>query len=142
MQKKSSIPSTVSRVLKYIPELQKEVEGLIQKREELLLRNNSRQRGTDLQVKQENNCDKMKIISTSRAISLSSFSSSQLNDKEVALQISSYNLDKNPLSEMLHNLEEDGFLVLNSSSFESFGGRIFHCLHLNKVSSSSFFLSL
>ena len=128
MQKKLSIPGTVSRVLKYIPELQKQVEKLVQKREELLSKiNNSSQQGT-LQVKQEINCHQMK--STSQAISLSSFSASQLNDKEIALQISSYNLDKNPLSEILHNLEEDGFLLLNASSFESFGGRIFHNLHL------------
>ena len=33
-----SIPATISRVLKYIPELQQQVEGLTKKKEEILLR--------------------------------------------------------------------------------------------------------
>ncbi|EXC19631.1 Transcription factor ORG2 [Morus notabilis] len=121
--KKLSIPATVSRVVKYIPELQQEVEGLIRKREELLSITNSRQ----LQVGQE---IKNQIKSISRT-SLSSVSASQLNNKDVAVQISTLKADKNyTLSEILHNLEEDGLSVLNISSFESSCGRVFHNLHL------------
>lgn len=38
LQKKLSIPTTISRVLKYIPELQHQVERLTKKKEEILLR--------------------------------------------------------------------------------------------------------
>uniref|UniRef100_A0A803QPJ0 BHLH domain-containing protein n=1 Tax=Cannabis sativa TaxID=3483 RepID=A0A803QPJ0_CANSA len=43
--KKMSIPATVSRVLKYVPLLQEEVEGLVRKRDELLSRIQSKQQG-------------------------------------------------------------------------------------------------
>ncbi|GMN22576.1 hypothetical protein TIFTF001_049002 [Ficus carica] len=119
------IPATVSRILKYIPELQQLVEELVRKRDEILLTANSRQQG-NLQVHQEIN----KQTKTASRASLSSVSASQLNNKEVVVQISTLKLDKNPLSEMLHNLEKDGLSVLNASSFESFGGRIFHNLHI------------
>ncbi|EXC19630.1 Transcription factor ORG2 [Morus notabilis] len=125
LNKKMSIPGTVSRVLKYIPELQQEVEGLIQKREALLSMTKSKQQ-ENLQVHQEIN---YQTKSTTRT-PLSSVSASQLNNKEVLLQISAFKLNKDPLSEILHNLEEDGLSVLNASSFESFDGRIFYNLHL------------
>ncbi|GMN70219.1 hypothetical protein TIFTF001_039264 [Ficus carica] len=131
--KKLSIPTTVSRVLKYIPELQQQVEELVRKREELLSMTNSKQRG-NLQV-----CPRIhnQTKNISR-VSLSFVSASRLNDKEVAVQLSTYKIDKNLLSEILHNLEEDGLAVLNASSFESFGGRVFHSIHLQVDGSSSF----
>ena len=112
-------------MLKYIPELQQQVEALVRKREELLSRINSTQQGSN-QVLQE-----MNQIKTKARTSLSSVSTSQLNDKEVAVQLSTYKVHKILLSEMLHSLEEEhGLSLLNASSFESFGGRLFHNLHL------------
>lgn len=119
MQKKLSIPAIVSRVLKYVPDLQKQVEGLVRKKEELL----SRQSDYDDQEKQVKS-------NTAARTSSSSVSASQLNDREVAIQISTYKLDKNSISEILNYLEEDGLSILNASSFESFEGRVFHSLHL------------
>ncbi|KAL5546583.1 hypothetical protein UlMin_006270 [Ulmus minor] len=127
--KKLSIPATVSRVLKYIPDLQQQVEGMIRKKEELSSKINSIQQGN--LVHQENQ------IKNKARISLSSVSASQLNDKEVAIQISTYKQVKNLLSEILYNLEEDGLLLLNASSLESFEERIFHTLHLQVEGSYS-----
>ncbi|KAM1109795.1 hypothetical protein EV2_009480 [Malus domestica] len=118
--KKLSIPNTISHALKYIPELQKQVEGLNRKREELLSRA-SKQEGVMHVVK------KVKI--TARR-SLSAGSTYRLNDTEVAIQISTFKSDNNLLSEILLHLEEEGLQVQNASSFESFGGRIFYNLHL------------
>jgi hypothetical protein len=117
LQKTLSIPATVSGVVKYIPELQQQVEGLIQKKEELLSRI-SRQ---EAQTHQENS-RQLPARSSSSAVS-----ASWLNDREVMIQISTYT---SPLSEILLTLEEDGFLLLNASSFESFGEKVFYNLHL------------
>ncbi|GMY31650.1 transcription factor ORG2-like [Fagus crenata] len=121
---KLSIPATVTHMVKYIPELQQQVEVLIQKKEELISRI-SRQ---DEQIDQAN---ERQIAGRS---SLSAVSVSWLNDREVMIQISTFKVHMNPLAEILPNLEKDGFLVLNASSFESYGGRVFHNLHLQVLS--------
>ncbi|KAJ9695396.1 hypothetical protein PVL29_010726 [Vitis rotundifolia] len=118
--KKLSIPSTVSRVLKYIPELQQQVERLIQKKEELLSKI-SRQ-GDIIHLEKQRK--------GTLASSLSAVSASRLSDREIVVQISTFKVHESPLSEVLLNLEEDGLLVINASSFESFGGRVFYNLHL------------
>lgn len=119
LQKKMSIPVTISRVLKYIPELQKQVEGLIKQKEELLSRI-SRQ---EYKVNKESqkkipNYNSSFVVSTSR-----------LNDTELAIHISSYEAHKIPLSEILLCLEDNGLFLLNSSSSKTFGGRLFYNLH-------------
>lgn len=112
-------------MVKYIPELQEQVMGLIQKKEELLSRNNISNHD------QEMNKQPIKSVSWS---SLSSVSASRLDDRELVIQISTYNTaHKNALSEILVNLEEDGFVLINASSFESFEGRLFYNLHLHQV---------
>jgi len=120
-QKKLSIPYTVSRVLVYIPKLQQQVERLIQRKEELL---SKLSRQADDLTHQENQ-RKGTMYS-----SLSSVSASRLSDREVVIHISTNKLHRSSLSEILVNLEEAGLLLLNSSSFESFGGRVFYNLHL------------
>ncbi|KAL4619315.1 hypothetical protein ACB092_06G070100 [Castanea dentata] len=117
---KLSVPTTISRMLKYIPKLEQEVEVLMQKKEELISRI-SRQ---GEQIHQENH---RQIVGRS---SLSVVSANWLNETEVMIQISTYKVHKSPLANILLNLEKDGFLVLNVSSFECFGGRVFHNLHL------------
>lgn len=122
LQKKLSIPATISQVLKYIPELQKQVEGLKKKKKGILL-SLSQQR--DVVISKESQRKKPCynsgfVISTNR-----------LSDSEVSIQISSYivNHEKIPLSEILFCLENDGFVLLNISSSETYGGRAFHNLH-------------
>lgn len=117
---KLSVPATVSRALKYLPELQQQVERLVQRKEELLSKL-SKQGGIIHQENQRNDT----VYS-----SLSSVSASQLSDREVVVHISTYKNHKSPLSEILLTLEEDGLVLKNSSSFESFGDRVFYNLHL------------
>jgi hypothetical protein len=120
LQKKMSIPVTISRVLKYIPELQKQVEGLIKKKEEFLSRI-SRQ---EYAVNKESSERKIPIYNSSFVVS-----TSRLNDSELAIHISSYEANKIPLSEILMCLEDNGLFLLNSSSSKTFGGRLFYNLH-------------
>ncbi|KAL6213782.1 hypothetical protein ACLB2K_013222 [Fragaria x ananassa] len=122
--KRLSIPATVSRVLKYIPELQQQVEGLIQKRDELLSKM-SKQENVILQEEKQ-------LQSTARrsGSSLSAVSTSRLSDTEVAIQISTVKSTHNIISRILQSLEEDGLEILNASTFESSGGRVFYNLHL------------
>lgn len=124
IQKRLSIPATVSRVLKYIPELQQQVEGLIQKRDELLSKM-SKQENVILQEEKQ-------LQSTARrsGSSLSAVSTSRLSDTEVAIQISTVKSTHNIISRILQSLEEDGLEILNASTFESSGGRVFYNLQL------------
>ncbi|KAI4348606.1 hypothetical protein L6164_009313 [Bauhinia variegata] len=126
--KKLSIPSTITRVLKYISELQQAVEGLVKKKEELL-RRISRQGDQN-----EESQRKIALYNTSFAVS-----TTRLNDCEAVIQISSNKAHKTPLSEVLLCLEKDGSLLLNASSFETFAaaaGRVFYNLHFQLVQKS------
>ncbi|KAK2981105.1 hypothetical protein RJ640_021159 [Escallonia rubra] len=118
--KRLSIPATVSRVLKYIPELRKEVDELVQKKEELISRIS-----TQPELVQP---EKQRTRATEG--SLYAVSAIPLGDGEFAVQISTIKANKAMSSMAIEIVEEDGLLLLNSSSFESFGGRIFYHLHL------------
>nr|WIE96128.1 basic helix-loop-helix transcription factor [Loropetalum chinense var. rubrum] len=120
--KKLSIPATVSRVLKFIPEQQQHVERLIQKKEELLSKISKQ--GDQVHPQKQR---KLAKIGSSN---LSAVSASRLGDREVMIQISTFKVHKNPLSEILLSLEEDGLHLINASTFESYGGRVFYNLHL------------
>ncbi|CAJ2673511.1 unnamed protein product [Trifolium pratense] len=120
--KKLSIPATITRVLKYIPELQKQVEGLIKRKEEILMRFSPQV--DEVMISKESQRKKQSynsgfVVSTSR-----------LNDSEITIQISCYTVNKIPLSEILLCLENDGYFLLNVSSSQTFGGRDFYNLHL------------
>nr|XP_011469475.1 PREDICTED: transcription factor ORG2-like [Fragaria vesca subsp. vesca] len=123
--KRLSIPATVSRVLKYIPELQQQVEGLIQKRDELLSKN-FKQENVTLQEEEQ---AKGTAARRSRS-SVSAVITTRLSDTEVSIQISTITSSHNFISRILQTLEEDGLELLNASSFESSGGRVFYNLHL------------
>ncbi|KAB2065767.1 hypothetical protein ES319_A09G113100v1 [Gossypium barbadense] len=119
--KKVSIPATVSEAVKYIPELQEQVERLVHKKEELLLR--IFQQG-GIKRCRDGRC------SSSATVSINRLSS----DSEVVIQITlrKDRVQKIQLSEFLHILEEQqGLILLNATSFESFGaGMIFYNIHL------------
>ncbi|CAK8543128.1 unnamed protein product [Lathyrus sativus] len=118
--KKMSIPVTISRVLKYIPELQKQVEGLTKKKEDLLSRISQQQYAVNKESQRKiiPNYNSSFVVSTSR-----------LNDSELVVHISSYDAYKIPLSEILMCLENNGLVLLNSSCSKTFGGRLFYNLH-------------
>lgn len=120
LQKKLSNPATISRVLKYIPELQKQVEGLLTRKEAILLKLSPQVDEVKSKESERKKHSKNSgfVVSTSR-----------LNDSEAAIQISSYSIHKIPLSEILMCLENDGLLLLNISSSQTFGGKVFYNFH-------------
>ncbi|XP_042514383.1 transcription factor ORG2-like [Macadamia integrifolia] len=120
--KKLSIPATISRILKYIPDLRKQVERLKQRKEEI---QSIISRQGDQPLNTEN--QSQGTVGTS----LPTVSASQIDDdKEVLIQICTYRDSRSPLSEALLYLEEEGLQVLNASGFASFGDTIFYNFHL------------
>ncbi|OMP07155.1 hypothetical protein COLO4_07589 [Corchorus olitorius] len=122
--KKLSFPATVSQALKYIPELQKEVERLVDKKEKVLERVSKQGASLKLEEKQRKNRNGRSL---GAAVSIKG-----LTESEVAIYISIPKSHKNQqLSEILQYLEQDGmFFLLNATSFESFGGMVFFNIHL------------
>uniref|UniRef100_A0A0D2ZRR2 Strictosidine synthase conserved region domain-containing protein n=1 Tax=Brassica oleracea var. oleracea TaxID=109376 RepID=A0A0D2ZRR2_BRAOL len=118
--KKLSIPQTVSRSLKYIPELQEQVKKLIQKKEELLVRV-SGQRAIEHYVEPQ-----PKAV----ARYVSTISATKLGDNEVMVQISSSKNHNFSISNVLSGLEEDGFVLVDVSSSRYHGKWLFYSLHL------------
>lgn len=125
MQKKLSIPTTVSRVLKYIPELQKELESLEEKKEGLVKKKKI--------AKEETSCSLLLLEKQrkDRSSSSSVVSATRLSEKDIMIQISTTKNNKGWFGHVLSNLEQDGFVLQDSSSFESFEERIFYNLHLH-----------
>uniref|UniRef100_A0A7N1A6W3 BHLH domain-containing protein n=1 Tax=Kalanchoe fedtschenkoi TaxID=63787 RepID=A0A7N1A6W3_KALFE len=133
-----SIPTTVARILKYIPELQGEVERLERKkqamskkinkvRESVFSSSSSKLAGADQKVRET---DEAKASITRDNSNRSSILTSKVWDRELVIQISTLRVS---VSEILLSLEEDGFQLINASSSESFSGRVFLNLHLQKV---------
>ncbi|KAJ4978646.1 hypothetical protein NE237_009426 [Protea cynaroides] len=120
--KKLSIPNTVSCALKYIPELQKHVKKLTQRKEDIL--SSIYKRGDSKQGKSGGGG------SGSGRDSLPSVSTSQVDDREVVIQICASKAKNIPLSEILQDLEEMGLQVLNASVIISTGEKVFYNLHL------------
>ncbi|ESQ44379.1 hypothetical protein EUTSA_v10006191mg [Eutrema salsugineum] len=118
--KKLSIPQTVSRSLRYIPELQEQVKKLIQKKEELLVRV-SGQSDTEQYNKRQ-----PKAV----ARYVSTVSTTRLGDNEVMVQISSSKIHNFSISNVLSGLEEDGLVLVDVSSSRSHCERLFYTLHL------------
>ncbi|KAJ0245851.1 Transcription factor ORG3 [Hirschfeldia incana] len=118
--KKLSMSATVSRSLKYIPELQEQVNKLSQKKEELLVRL-SGQKDIEHYVKSQ-----PKAV----ASYVSTISTTRLGDNEVMVQILSSKIHYFSMSNVLIGLEEDGFVLVDVSSSRSQGERLFYTLHL------------
>ncbi|CAI9765629.1 unnamed protein product [Fraxinus pennsylvanica] len=120
---KLSIPSTVSRVLKYIPELQKEVERLLEKKENLVAKISKQENSIQYYRKQRRTAD--------HRSSVLAVSANRIGDRDVVIQLSKLKIENGSFSEALLQLEQEGILILNASSFESFDGRGFYNLHLH-----------
>ncbi|CAH8392144.1 unnamed protein product [Eruca vesicaria subsp. sativa] len=118
--KKLSIPQTVLRTVKYIPDLQEQVKKLTQMKEDLLVRASS-QRDMERYFKQQ-----------PQAVSsyVSTVFATKHGDNEVMVQISSSKIHKFSIYNVLSGLEEDGFVVVDVSSSSSRGERLFYTLHL------------
>jgi hypothetical protein len=113
LQKKLGIPTTVSRVLKYISELQKQADGLEKK--ELA----------------NANC-KSGALKMSKSIT-PVVSATCLDDIEIMVQISlPTNLAATtlPLSKCIKLMENEGVQLISSSTYSTFENRTFCSLHL------------
>lgn len=69
-----------------------------------------------------------KIKSTQN--SFSAVSATRISDGEIVIQISMPKAEKGSFSEAIFRLEEEGFVMVNASCFQSFEGRLFYNLHL------------
>nr|GME08718.1 transcription factor ORG2-like [Ipomoea batatas] len=114
-----SIPTTVSRVVKYIPELQKEVERLQKKKQELTSRVNSWQKFSASPPE----------FNKRRRVSY--LSATQVGERDIVIQICSKKGTKNLFADALSCLEQEGLLLLDSSTFQTSEDRVnFYTLHL------------
>ncbi|KAL7599556.1 transcription factor ORG2 [Lactuca sativa] len=135
-KKKVSIPGTVSRAVKYIPELKKEVETLIHKKEKILAYSSSEANLRQEHVATKNKSGKDATIETkSWVVSCVRI----LGVKEAVIQLISATDDMSKggdiglLSDVLEYLEQDenGFVLLNATSFRCSGdGMSLSTLHL------------
>ncbi|KAF3336845.1 transcription factor bHLH100-like protein [Carex littledalei] len=116
--KKMSIPVTVSRVLKYIPELQKQVEKMTKKKQQLLIKGSQwRKHNSTLK---DHSIDSLVVTATC------------LTDKEVMVNICilSKRANKTSLIKYLEILEGEGLKLINASTTSApLGERTFYNLH-------------
>ncbi|KAG2258266.1 hypothetical protein Bca4012_021604 [Brassica carinata] len=124
--KKPSIPQTISRSLQYIPELQKEVKKLIQKKEDLLARVSGQR---EIYIKPE-----PKVA----ASYFSTVFATKVKDNEVMVQISSSKIHNSSLYNVLSGLEQDGLVLVDVSSSSSRGERLFYTLNLQVDKADSY----
>ncbi|XP_042477769.1 transcription factor ORG2-like [Macadamia integrifolia] len=122
-----SIPATISRALKYIPELQNQVEKLKQRKQEILscVYKKGNRNGVDNQSKG--------VVRKS----IPSVSVSQVDEKQVMIQICASKNMRNPISDILLDLEEEGLELFNVSSTASSGEVQFYNLHLQAKENQS-----
>ncbi|KAF3340966.1 transcription factor bHLH100-like protein [Carex littledalei] len=116
--KKMGIPVTVSRVLKYIPELQKQVEKMTKKKQQLLVKGSQRQKHNS--TSKDHCIDSLVVTATC------------LTDKEVMVNICilSKRADRTSLIKYLEILEGEGLKLINASTTSApLGERTFYNLH-------------
>ncbi|KMT15169.1 hypothetical protein BVRB_3g062830 [Beta vulgaris subsp. vulgaris] len=123
-RKKLSIPATVGRVLEYIPKLQKEVDDLTHKKDVL----SSKLSALEGNIGEFIQDEKPKNSIIKEKISSCTISANKLGDKELVIQVSAF--EKVSISEVLLLLEKNGYVVIDISCFQSFGGTTFYNLHL------------
>ncbi|XP_010423622.1 PREDICTED: transcription factor bHLH101-like [Camelina sativa] len=122
-KRKLSIPMTVARVVKYIPEQKHELQRLSRRKEELLKR-----------ISRKTNQERLRNKAMMDSIDSSSsqqISANWLTDTEIAVQIATSKYTS--ISDMLLTLEENGLNVISVSSSVSSTARIFYTLHLQMI---------
>lgn len=106
MQKKWSAPAIVDRVLKYIPELEKEVEAL--------------------------KCSK-EGVQTSAKYESPTISLNQLNQHEAILQLCMATPQQSKLAHLLQRVEDEGMCIKSASALDISHTRISHHLHIQVI---------
>ncbi|XP_074581218.1 protein IRON-RELATED TRANSCRIPTION FACTOR 2-like [Curcuma longa] len=111
-EKKSSIPATISRVLKYIPDLRAELEQLSRRKEEMQVLLRRRE--------EESDCVGYPLVSATC-----------ISNREVMVQLCLLNQDAMVcLSGILSVLDGEGLHLVNASTHTAQDGRCFSSLHL------------
>ncbi|KAL3819706.1 hypothetical protein ACJIZ3_005611 [Penstemon smallii] len=117
---KLSIPATISKVLKYIPEQQKEIDRLNLKKERLMSKISRQEETLTTHLRKKRRIEPNQ----------STLSVTRISDQEIIIQSSISKVEKASFSEALLSLEQEGLLVKSASCFESCEGRVFYNLHL------------
>ncbi|KAF8118870.1 hypothetical protein N665_0002s0172 [Sinapis alba] len=123
-KRKFSIPTTVARVVKYIPEQKQELQRLSRRKEELMQILSTKT--ATLKQKQEQliNRETMDSVDTSPQKIVANW----ITDTEIAVHIATCKWAS--ISDMLLRLEENGLNVISVSSSVSSTASIFYTLHL------------
>ncbi|KAI4330541.1 hypothetical protein MLD38_028820 [Melastoma candidum] len=123
--KKLSIPATITRVLKYIPELQEHIQLLTREKERLLsyAPYDLRCRSVDAEPKN----DYPRAVTGSMVESMS-----WRSEREAMIRISQGDDSDKGISQALLDLENEGFSLISTSSFRSSEGKFMHDLHVWK----------
>lgn len=112
----------MTRALKYIPELQQQVQKLAKEKEELLKRIPSK-----IKAEEDGPSFQQRINGSQGGTVFANL----LSEREAAVQISTRKETESPLSEIMLSLERGGFSLISASTSESFGdGRAFYTLHV------------
>ncbi|XP_022966445.1 transcription factor bHLH101-like [Cucurbita maxima] len=117
--KTMSNPATISRALKYIPELRQQVEELRRRKQGLETKINAITHDQQKQVRKNKDAPWM---------GCSSCAVNWLRENEALLQLTSNDTLKLKFSQILHSLDEDELLVKTVSTFRLFDGRHFFTL--------------
>lgn len=110
-------------MLKYIPDLQNEVERLEEKRERFMSKFSRQQESCKAA---QGDQKRAKYDHTSSTV----ISATQISSREVIVQISVPKVGKTSVSQALVVLEQEGFFLLNATCTESSQGRTSCNLHL------------
>ncbi|KAK1294046.1 Transcription factor ORG2 [Acorus calamus] len=121
---KLSIPNTISHVLKYIPELQRQIDDMRHTKEEMLARIS--RRGDLARVESRRRRRDGEIYPAVTA--------SRVNEREFMVQVCVVGASGGaPLSSVLRDLEMEGFWLLNASTFVDEDNKVFYNLHLQVI---------
>ncbi|KAK1278503.1 Transcription factor ORG2 [Acorus gramineus] len=121
---KLSIPNTISHVLKYIPELQRQIDDMRHTKEEMLARMSRRGDLTRVESsRRRRNGEIYPAVTASR-----------VNEREFMVQVCVVGASGGaPLSSVLRDLEMEGFWLLNASTFVDEVNKVFYNLHLQVI---------
>ncbi|KAF9591654.1 hypothetical protein IFM89_005235 [Coptis chinensis] len=120
-KKKLSIPSTISQALRYIPQLQNQVETLLQRKKEIL---------SSIPKQSDNLPYYPKKNRTAKGESLPIVSTCQIGQREAVIQICTSKINRSTFSDMLQMLEKDEIQLLNSSAIAPIQNKVFYTLHV------------
>ncbi|KAF5191900.1 Transcription factor org2 [Thalictrum thalictroides] len=123
-KKKLSIPSSITQALKYIPQLQNQVEKLVQRKEEILSRTSDKQNNVAYHSIK-------KIKQGPLGQSLPNVAVNTIDDNEIVVQICTTKINRSHhFSNILQSLEKDELQILNASTFASCENKVFYTLHV------------